>query len=203
MTLAADIAALAGSPVVRLRPIGGGSVGSAYRVDLHDGASLFAKTGGGPAAAEAAGLAWLADGGADVPGVIGFHGDLLVLTWVDPLAPSPSAARGFGRRLARLHLSGAPAFGSAPPGVADGGSIGAAPMSYAACGQWPDFFAEHRIRPYLLAARESGHLTADQYGTVARVCDGIGRWAGPPVPPARLHGDLWSGNLIWAPRRPC
>lgn len=25
--------------------------------------------------------------------------------------------------------------------------------------------------------------------------------AGPPEPPARIHGDLWSGNVLWTPAR--
>ena len=29
-----------------------------------------------------------------------------------------------------------------------------------------------------------------------RVCDRIGELAGPAEPPARLHGDLWSGNVM-------
>jgi fructosamine-3-kinase len=31
---------------------------------------------------------------------------------------------------------------------------------------------------------------------VERVCERIGELAGPPEPPARLHGDLWSGNVL-------
>jgi fructosamine-3-kinase len=31
---------------------------------------------------------------------------------------------------------------------------------------------------------------------VERVCERIGALAGPPEPPARLHGDLWGGNVL-------
>jgi len=31
---------------------------------------------------------------------------------------------------------------------------------------------------------------------VERVCERIGELAGPAEPPARLHGDLWSGNVL-------
>jgi fructosamine-3-kinase len=30
------------------------------------------------------------------------------------------------------------------------------------------------------------------------VLDKLPDLAGPPEPPARLHGDLWSGNVLWA-----
>ena len=37
---------------------------------------------------------------------------------------------------------------------------------------------------------------------VERVCGRITELAGPPEPPARLHGDLWSGNVLWSRTRP-
>ena len=33
---------------------------------------------------------------------------------------------------------------------------------------------------------------------IERVCDRLPELAGPPEPPARLHGDLWSGNVLWS-----
>jgi fructosamine-3-kinase len=32
---------------------------------------------------------------------------------------------------------------------------------------------------------------------VDAVIDRIGQLAGPPERPSRIHGDLWSGNLLW------
>ena len=57
---------------------------------------------------------------------------------------------------------------------------------------WPEFYAERRLRP-LLPARVSAQRQAR---ASRRVCDRIGDLAGPPEPPARLHGDLWSGNVL-------
>jgi fructosamine-3-kinase len=34
------------------------------------------------------------------------------------------------------------------------------------------------------------------------VCEEIAAVAGPAEPPARLHGDLWSGNVLWSVGRP-
>ena len=150
-------------------------------------------------ATEAAGLAWLAEGGARVPAVIAADGDVLVLSWAEQRPPSAAAAARFGRSLARLHLSGAPAFGAPPPGVNSGadGWIGSAGMSYAMSEDWPSFFAEHRILPYAQRCAEASRLRPEEYATIRRVCDRIHDLSGPRVAPARLHGDLWAGNLLW------
>ena len=29
------------------------------------------------------------------------------------------------------------------------------------------------------------------------MCERLPELAGPPEPPARLHGDLWGGNVLW------
>jgi fructosamine-3-kinase len=63
---------------------------------------------------------------------------------------------------------------------------------------WAPWYAEHRIAPYLRAARDAGDLTVAEGAVVERVCARLPELAGPPEPPARLHGDLWSGNVLWA-----
>lgn len=186
--IADRIAHIAGSQVTQLRTLGGGF----WRAELADGTPVFAKTC--PATTEAAGLRWLAQGGAATPDVIGHDDQLLVLRWVEEAAGDP---RSLGRMLARLHASGAPAFGSPPPS-AGAGWIGSAPMSYADMAEWPQFFVEHRVLPYLAAARTAGSVTAAQAAAVQAVCDRIDTLAGPPVTPARLHGDLWGGNVLWS-----
>lgn len=40
-------------------------------------------------------------------------------------------------------------------------------------------------------------LEADQRATVRALCAALGDLLGAPEAPARLHGDLWSGNLLW------
>ena len=96
-------------------------VGPAVRLELVDGRTVVVKDGPG-AAAEAAGLAWLAvPDGPPLPEVLSQDGDRLVTAYVPPGRPSPDAAARFGRRLAVLHSAGAVAFGAGPPGHDDGG----------------------------------------------------------------------------------
>ncbi|MCF7548500.1 fructosamine kinase family protein [Pseudonocardia sp. WMMC193] len=161
------------------------------RAVLPDGRPVVVKRDVG-AAAEAAGLRWLrVPGGPAVPEVLAAEADWLVEAEVPAGAPTRAAAEEFGRRLAALHAAGAPAFGSPPPGGPVDARIGGTAMRNEPGPTWPTWFVEHRIRPYL-------HAVPDP-GPVEDVCARIEELAGPPEPPARLHGDLWSGNVLWSP----
>ena len=62
---------------------------------------------------------------------------------------------------------------------------------------WPSFYAERRLRPLARLARERGALPerGDRVRS-SRCASACPSCAGPPEPPARLHGDLWSGNVM-------
>ncbi|HET7683924.1 MAG TPA: fructosamine kinase family protein, partial [Marmoricola sp.] len=62
---------------------------------------------------------------------------------------------------------------------------------------WPEFFATRRILPYLKLARDRGTITEADAADVEKVVRRIVDLAGPEEPPARLHGDLWAGNVLW------
>jgi fructosamine-3-kinase len=201
--------AILSSPVRRSVSLGGG----AARVELADGRTVVVKEGPG-VAAEAAGLRWLAvAGGPPVPAMLALDGARLVTEHVPPGRPSAAAAAELGRRLAALHATGvtrpsgpadgpgllpAPAFGTGPPGTAEDAWIGRAPMRNVPAAEWAPWYAAHRVAPYLATARDAGYLTATEADVIERVCDRLPELAGPPEPPARLHGDLWSGNVLWS-----
>ena len=64
--------------------------------------------------------------------------------------------------------------------------------------EWPAWYAENRLLPYLRLARDSGSFGAADGVIVESVASRVGELAGPAEPPSRIHGDLWSGNLIWS-----
>ncbi|WP_343944099.1 fructosamine kinase family protein, partial [Pseudonocardia zijingensis] len=90
-------------------------------------------------------------------------------------------------------------FGAAPPGGPTDARIGAAPMRNAPAPSWPEWYAADRLLPYLRTARDAGTLPAEAARAVEAVAERLPDLAGPAEPPARLHGDLWSGNVLWSP----
>ncbi|MET8953533.1 fructosamine kinase family protein [Streptomyces sp. NPDC004393] len=195
-TEGAAAARFTGSPVTGERPVSG----SLTEVTLDGGRVVMVKRGDDPGAlrAEAAGLRWLADAGTvRVPAVHGLDRHLLVTERVTPGRPSVRAAVRFGRDLAALHGAGAPAFGAPPPDGPEDATIGLAPMRNVPGTEWPAWYAEHRVLPYLRAAVDGGTLRPGEAAVVEDVCERLPRLAGPAEPPARLHGDLWSGNVLW------
>ncbi|MDQ4093884.1 MAG: fructosamine kinase family protein [Actinomycetota bacterium] len=171
--------------------------GSIWLIELGDGRTVVAKRGEpGQALAEAAGLRWLqVPGGPPVPRVHGHDEQWLVTEHVPGGRPSAAAAERLGRRLATLHAAGAAAFGASPPGAPQQGWIGAAPMANVTGAQWPQWYAEHRVLRYLRSAVDRGAVDATGAHAVHQVCARIDELAGPTEPPARLHGDLWAGNV--------
>ncbi len=129
-----------------------------------------------------------------VPEVLAVEDDCLILAWVEGARPSVEAAEQLGRSLAALHQAGAPVFGSESE---KDGYIGTLPMRNRPTTGWAEFFATQRVLPYLKLARDRKAISREDAAAVESVVRRIVDLAGPEEPPARLHGDLWSGNLIW------
>jgi fructosamine-3-kinase len=199
---------LTGSRVRDLRPAGAAHRWRYYRADLADGRAVFAKVAAagldGLFGAEAHGLRWLAEAGAvGVPEVAGWDEATLVVSWVDCGPPGAAAAERFGRQLATMHRAGAATFGAPWPGFIASLSMPnghCRPPGQPAASQvsWPDWYAEFRVLPYLRMAVDAGTLSSADAGIVEKAAARAGSVAGPAEPPSRIHGDLWSGNILWS-----
>ena len=127
--------------------------------------------------------------------VLAVAADCLILEWIEPARTHADTAAGFGRALARTHAAGAPGFGAEHDGY-----VGRLPLANRALPTWAEFWAERRIAPYLKVARDKELIAPDDAATVERAVTRTAEIV-PEEPPARLHGDLWNGNVLWSTDR--
>ncbi len=181
------------------RPIGGGHGARHYLARLADGRELFIKeatdeAGAAALDAETTGLRWLAEAAAvPIPEVISRHNRTLARIHLSACRPDHVAAEGFGRDLARMHSAGAECFGAPWNGY-----IASLPLPNDQSDSWPSWYAERRLLPYCRTARDAGTFGPADVALIESVAGRIGELAGPAGPPARIHGDLWSGNVLWS-----
>lgn len=189
------LANLMGVGVAHVVDLGVSHSWALHHAFLDDGREVFVKAADNCAsvfAAEAAGLEWLGEvGGPLVPTVLAMDDRVLVLPWLPTESPSPRAAERFGRELAALHSHEASCYGAPWAGY-----IADLPLdNTSAIQQWPRWFAECRLAPFLRLGAE--HLDLNEVRLVERVIDNVESLAGLVQPPSRIHGDLWSGNVVW------
>ena len=140
-------------------------------------------------AVEAAGLEWLrAANAVSVPRVLSVGRDHIELERIEHGRWTDAVDERFGRELAMLHRADAPTFGGE-----HGAYIGPLRMPNESRDRWPAFYVEQRVEPFLHGAPRDARQPIEH--VIAR----IEELAGPPEPPARIHGDLWRGNVLADP----
>lgn len=200
--LSAKLAAQLGAAVTSGTAASGGDINQAYHVRLADGRQVFVKTHNsappGMFRCEAEGLRWLADARAlRVPEVLlACDADelgpaCLVLEAIQTGRRGGDFAERLGAGLAAMHAAGAPGFGFAHPNY-----LATLRQDNRACERWGDFYAERRIAPLTQRAAQRGVLPGGLVRKIEQLLSRIPELVGPDEPPARLHGDLWGGNLM-------
>jgi fructosamine-3-kinase len=151
--------------------------------------------------AEAAGLNWLAEAdGTRIVRVLDVRPGRIELERIETTRPDREAARRFGTSLATMHAASAAAFGAPPDGWDGPLFIGKRPLPAAHERSWGAFYARDRVLPYLAIAVQAGSVDAAEADVIRAACELVAAGAfDDDTPPARIHGDLWAGNVLWSP----
>ena len=198
------VSAALGSEVTATTRVHGGDINEAFDVTLADGRRVFVKTNARADrrmfACEARGLDWLRDANAiRVPRVLFASSDaasenetaFLVLERIASASPARDFEVQLGQRLAHLHRAGGTRFG-----FDEANFIADLPQDNRPADSWPAFYVARRLQPQLRAAIDSGHAPARWSRDFDRLFARMPELTGPPETPARLHGDLWGGNVL-------
>jgi len=168
----------------RLVPLHGGDLSDVTRIDLDDGRTVVAKEGP-MVACEGRMLEAIAATGMPAPRVLGLAGTVLFLEALDETRAEPLHWPRFGEDLARMHATPGAGYGW-PEDYA----FGPVAIPNAAAADWPGFWAERRLLPFL--PHLPSRLAARVEALARRLPDLL-----PAAPrPGLLHGDLWGGNLL-------
>jgi fructosamine-3-kinase len=181
------LAAVLGSEVRSLRPLGGGDINDAHLVETASERYFVKTRRDAPPnmyACEAEGLAWLAEARAlPCPAVIAVSEQFLVLEYVEPAARVRDFDARLGRGLAALHRFGTPSFGFVRDNF-----IANLPQDNTREDNFATFYRARRLEPMLTHLDVSLRRRFDSLFAKLEALI-------PEEPPARLHGDLWSGNV--------
>jgi fructosamine-3-kinase len=178
------------------RPMGGGCIGEVYKIELEDGTSLVANVDGSGEShleREAYMLRYLR-GKSELPVPEVYHGSekLLLMEFVEGSSRfSEGAERHAAELLAALH--GLPADAYVHERNTLIGSIDQ-PNPWTA--SWTEFFRDRRLLYGACVAYDAGRLPAEEVRRLERLSGRLDEIIEEPNPPALIHGDVWSANVL-------
>ncbi|MDT0501595.1 MULTISPECIES: fructosamine kinase family protein [unclassified Halomonas] len=178
-------------------PLSGGDIAAVYRLATDRGEVVVKQDTAERLAGEAEGLAALAAAGSGlvVPDVLAQGDGWLVMEALE-VAPHRRAPAALGEGLRRLHG----AVGEAHGWHRDN-ACGRTPQPNAPLADGRAFQRERRLLPLAEACQARGLLDTRLRGRLEALAHGLEAWL-PDAPASLVHGDLWSGNVLFTPRGP-
>jgi fructosamine-3-kinase len=185
-----------GERMLSVHPLGGGCIGEVYRAELEEGTPLVAKVdreGDSHLEREAYMLRYLREKSElPVPKVYYGSEKLLLMQFIEGSSRfTEGAERHAAELLAGLHGITADAYGHERDTL-----IGALDQPNPLTKSWTEFFREHRLLYMANIANEAGRLPVEDLLRVERLAEMLDELIEDSNPPALIHGDVWSANVL-------
>ncbi len=181
-----------------LKPLSGGDIAAVYRLLTRQGAVIIKHDDAKRLEGEAEGLRTLREAGSRliVPEVIGQRDTWLVMEALEAAPRTATGGTSLGEGLRELHGS----FGDEHGWWKDN-ACGLTPQPNAPLNDGRAFQRERRLLPLAAACQQQGRLDVALRGRIEAIAWTLEDWL-PNTRASLVHGDLWSGNVLFTPQGP-